>query len=129
MFIHRLAGIPELFLLLYLASAARQELGSSIPVLHRAWGVLSRTHSTPSAPQQWGRVLLVLPHGPKMICGFREMSQREALLVLTAGGVFPEGVFGEKKTFLAGKTGPAWNDRPCLDRMLSMPLAVAPVAL
>lgn len=39
MFIYRLAGIQELFLLLYLASAARQALCYCIFVLHEAGGV------------------------------------------------------------------------------------------
>lgn len=72
-FIHRLAGIRELFLLLYLASAARQALGSCIPVFHRPWNGagdgLSRTDSSSSAPQPWGRVPLVPPRCPKMFCG------------------------------------------------------------
>lgn len=116
-FIHRLAGIRELFLLLYLASAARQALGSCIPMFHRPWNGagdgLSRTDSSSSALQPWGHVPLVPPRSPKMFLWVQINEPKDGFAWLSPCvscrmGV-PRGRFLGKKAFLAGMTGPAWT--------------------
>lgn len=71
MFIYRLAGIQELFLLLYLASAARQALPYCISVLQEAEGVramgqdrLGRTHILLGNTQSHGAVSRLRPPRP-----------------------------------------------------------------